>query len=360
MKLHHHACLLIAGVGLLTGIAPAFSQPVSPLIVVSWNMEWLAEQAAMKKGDFWAKCKAKAFANELAASGLPPCSAVAAYGRTAAAYETKKLAPLRAHLARLADEGMDVLAVQEVGSPAALEAVLPQNWRVACFTKTSQAQNIGYAVRANAAFQWQCRQIDELSLPASTGALGKYRPGLEFAAQVGGQSGLKLTLLNIHLKASCSTRDMSSQDHKNALDCATLQRQVPVLEQWMEHQAQSGAAFMIVGDWNRDLSREIAHGRPARTDGSDPSTSPVVRRIRYLWQEINDYTPAGSSMGLAQVDRQPALAAGCHANLDQAAASQGLIDTLHSSSLVGKRLGATLLSAPRVSDHCPMRIELRW
>lgn len=353
---------LLIMLGLLAVGAAVRAQAPPRLQIVSWNMEWLADQATMKQSGFWSKCKAVQFSGETVVNGLPLCSAVAKYGRSAAAYETRKLAPLRARLAELADEGMDVLAVQEVGGAAALEAVLPAGWRVACFTQTTQAQNIGYAVREAPPLplQWECRQLNELSLPASPNGTGRLRPGLELAVRVGGPAGPKVTLLNVHLKASCSTLDMSSLGHKNVQDCATLQRQVPVLESWIQRRADGDEPFMIVGDWNRNLEREIQHGRPARTDGSDPATPAVAGRIRHIWPEINDGAPAGSAMSLVQVDRKPAQASGCHLGLDQAVASQLLLGKLRPQTLVAGRLGATLLPTPSVSDHCPLRADLHW
>lgn len=340
---------------------PAMAQQgASSLTIVSWNLQWLADPAVLKSSGFWARCKAQNFPDRVVVDGLPPCTAVAAHGRTAAAYEARKLAPLRDTLSRLATEGMDVLAVQEVGSPAALQAVLPAGWRVACFSRPLQAQSVGYAVRETSSPTWECSQFDDLSLPPQGAGTGRYRPGLELTAPMGGAEGPKLAILNVHLKASCSIRDMSSAGHDQASDCATLQRQVPMLESWVERQAESGTAFMIVGDWNRDLEREIRHGRPARTDGSAPSTPPIVKRIRYLWPELNDGAPDTSAMSLALVDRKAAMAVGCHANLDQVAVSRSLLARLQPASLAMDRLAASLLPGPPASDHCPLRASLRW
>ncbi len=67
---------------------------------------------------------------------FPPCSSVGAFGRTAGLYEKNKLLPQRKRLVQLAEDGTDVLAVQEVANAAALRAVLPSGWRVECFLNT--------------------------------------------------------------------------------------------------------------------------------------------------------------------------------------------------------------------------------
>jgi len=351
---------LLAALALLILGSTAAAQSAPRLNVVSWNLEWLADLPTMDKHGFWVRCEAKHFSNDTVVKGLPPCSSVGAFGRTAILYETNKLLPLRKRLAQLAEDGMDLLAVQEVADAAALRAVLPSGWRVQCITDTRQAQNLGFAVRESAPIRLDCTDFDELSLPSSPQKAGRLRRGLELVAQVGDADGPKVTILNVHLKASCSSRDMSSKGHNGAEACATLQRQVPVLEAWIERKAEANEPFLVLGDWNRDVEGEIRHGRPARTDGSDPASPSVNKRIRYMWPELNDGAPAASSMRLVRIDRQPASVNGCHARLDQAASSQLLLSRLQEATLINGQLSGSLLPPLGASDHCPVRVDLRW
>ncbi len=343
----------LAGLGTVAG-----AQPAPSLTVVSWNLEWLADTTALRQSGYWARCKKAGFANVTVVPGLPPCKAVGTHGRDEVTYRQRKLDPLKARLTQLAAQGMDVLAVQEVGTPAALEAVLPEGWRVACFTETPQAQNIGYAVRAGSGQAWTCRSIDALSLPPPGQPLGRYRPGLEIATTLGGNPGTTVSILNLHLKASCASTDMSRRDHGFADDCATLQRQVPLLEAWIERQAEAGGAFVVLGDFNRDLEREWSSQLPARTGHSDPASKPIARRIRHLWPEVNDGVPEASRMALANVDRQEGAASGCHTRLDQAVVSQRLMALWAPTAAGDQRPPARLLAAPPVSDHCPLWLRL--
>jgi endonuclease/exonuclease/phosphatase family metal-dependent hydrolase len=351
---------LLVALALLCLGPPAAAQAAPRLNIVSWNLEWLADLPTLEKHDFWARCKANQFSDETVLPGLPSCSSVGAYGRTAASYEAKKLAPLRQRLAQLAEDGMDVLAVQEVANATALRAVLPSGWSVECFTKTRQAQNLGYAVREAAAMRVDCAEFKELALPPSPNKPGSLRRGLELAVQQGGAQGPRVTLLNVHLKAFCARADLSRKGHKGSEACATLQRQVPVLEAWIERKADANEPFVVLGDWNRDLQEEIGHGRPARTDGSDPQSANGGKRIRYIWPEINDRKPVASEMRLVRIDRKPASDSGCHAHLDQAASSQLLLSKLEQTTLSDGEMLGRLLPSSGASDHCPLRIDLRW
>ncbi len=64
----------------------------------------------------------------------------------------------------------------------------------------------------------------------------------------------------------------------------TLSRQVPLLEQWIDAQAQAGRRFAVLGDFNRRISLEQGGARAA--DG----------RQLNLWAEINDADPPGAAL----------------------------------------------------------------
>jgi lytic murein transglycosylase B len=326
-----------------------------PLRLVSWNAEWLADRASLDSANFWTRCSADASGNATLGPELPVCDAYRRYGiHDGKAYEERKLAPTRGTLADLAAQGLDVLAVQEVQNAAALQAVLPPGYRVACTTTRHSPQNLAFVVREALAPVASCREVPALSLEQEAEP-HQLRRGLELTVARGRGA---VVLLNIHLKAGCATGRMDNAD--NAA-CATLQRQVPALEAWVEAQANTGHAFAIVGDFNRDLEAEIRGSYPARTDGSDaasPLTDPA--QVRNLWPEVNDLSPPTSAMDLALVDRNEAHGHHCASQLDQLALSVLLRGQLDPRSLdADGHLPAQLL--PRrdgASDHCPLRAEL--
>jgi acid phosphatase len=331
--------------------------PSARLQVLSWNLSWLADPAVLEASGYWTQCFVPKPPTEPIRPDLPYCDAYTHDGiRSAADYRTRKLEPLRARLTEIAAQGLDVLAVQETQSPAALQAVLPSGYEVACFTTRPDAQNLGFAVRSGSGFQLQCQELRSLSLEDDPSLTHPVRRGLELTIDQGG--GHTLSLLNVHLKAKCVQGPLS--DQKNA-NCLSLQRQVPLLEAWVEAQAARKQPFAIVGDWNRDLEAELSY--PARTDRSDPAgplSSPSL--VQNLWPEIDDATPPESDMDIARVDRTSALVAPrCEKNLDQLVVSRLVEAQLTLDGLQVGRVPAALLPRPAtVSDHCPLRFELRF
>ena len=333
--------------------APA-ARPLATLTLASWNLEWLSDPATLNAADYWNRCRAHGWPNERLRPDLPFCDVYQPAGITSASeYEEKKLKPLRQSLSALSARGLDILAVEEVQNPAALAAILPTGFRVLCFTTRPDAQNVGYAIRITSSISATCREIVPLALETDPEIPRPVRRGLELTATI---NGVGVSLLNVHLKSGCSRGPMDSRTNDA---CMFLQHQAVPLERWIEERANAGRAFMILGDWNRDLNQEIRGRFPARSDGSDPTTPIVPAKVRNLFPEINDGVPRASAMSVAKVDRSAATT-GCFAVLDQLAISDRFKAMLDPSSLrqgqVPARLVAGLAGA---SDHCALEAVLR-
>lgn len=323
---------------------------VGALRLSSWNLEWLADPRELDATGFWRTCEARNWPNEKPGPGLPMCDV---YRRdrifSAADYDALKVRPLRAALAEMATRGLDVLAVQEVRGPAALQAVLPPGYRVACFTTREDAQNIGFAIREAAGLQARCREVRALSLEDDPRAEHRVRRGLELALRLNGRS---VALLNVHLKSGCPGGRL---DNPGNAACPVLRQQVSPLEQWIEGQANAGNAFLIIGDWNRDLEQEVRRRFPARSDGSDPAGPIDPDTVRNLFPEIDDGKPPASAMEVVSVDRSAAGRRGCHANLDQLVVSRSLLVLLDPTLLPGGMPVAMLTRPPgKATDHCSL------
>ncbi len=333
----------------------AFRPRIESLTIASWNLEWLADPAALDAAHFWSICRARGWPDTTIKAGLPYCDAYRAYGiESSADYARRKLMPLRKGLRALAARNVDVLAVEEVQKPSALAAVLPPGYRVACFTTRINAQNVGYAVRIASRLFVKCREIVGLSLERDRAIERPVRRGLELQLTV---NGAHWSLLNVHLKAGCARGRL---DDKSNDACMYLQHQAVPLEGWIETQAGAGRAFAVLGDWNRDLDAEINGRHPARSDGSDPAGPIDPDKVRNLYPEINDGTPAASAMHVARVDRSAAAGGRCHDVLDQLVLSDRLEALLDPGSLDNGRLRAKLVLGPAgASDHCALVAVLR-
>ena len=349
------SCIALFAIALAHTDLPGAADTRHRLTVASWNLEWLADPAALNAAEFWRTCGARGWPNEKLRADLPYCDVYQRNGiQSAADYATRKLAPLRRGLAALAVREVDILAVQEVQRASALAAVLPTGYRVLCFTTRNDAQNIGYAVRIAAGISAACREIAALSLESDTEIPRPVRRGLELKLSV---NGATVSLLNVHLKSGCAYGRMDNAANDA---CIFLQHQAAPLEAWVETQANAGGAFLILGDWNRYLEAEIAGRYPARSDDSDPAGPVVPAHVRNLFPEINDGAPRTSAMSIAAVDRSAAVGGACRDVLDQLVVSDRFKAMLDRRSLTAGQVPARLVLGPRgASDHCALVAAMR-
>lgn len=275
----------------------------------------------------------------------------------------------------------DVFALQEVENESAARRIFPESdWNV-IVTKAEIPQNIGFAIRKNGrAKVVSSKQIDELAQVDDTGH--RVRPGLELTIEVGGK---QLVLLNVHLKASCRSQPISAPTRPSYADdrrweeiqqgCKVMRKQVPQLEAWVEAQTRKQALYMIVGDWNRDLRRDLA--LPARLTEGESAKSPITEatKIGSLLKEISDDEPKGAWLGIAKTEitarkktmkapDQRAYDKVCHDAIDNFALSDALLKALgaNKDSLLatGSDYGAEAygVDKARPSDHCPVTLVL--
>ncbi|WP_228481387.1 endonuclease/exonuclease/phosphatase family protein [Vibrio fluminensis] len=144
-----------------------------------------------------------------------------------------------------------ILAFQEVGDAAALEKLIGDKYtlymsdRALAMNSRLQYDDInqytGFAVRNDATVQ----DVDDFSLlPAQR------HDKLRFASYiiVKPSSDSPIHLLNVHLKARCSGR------YENNRACQTLKLQGEALNQWIREREANVERYMIVGDFNHNLS----------------------------------------------------------------------------------------------------------
>lgn len=230
-----------------------------PLTLATWNLEWMMTPAVF---------------DALA----PDC-----FGRDARPGGGERAIPCdlvpkkrwsEADLARLAafaaTVSADVVALQEVDGEGVAREIFPGH--DFCFTKRRQVQNVGFAIRKGLAHRCN-RDYRALGLPGND-----VRWGADVTIEPG--TPREMRLLAVHLKASCN-RDPLTNGRD---DCRMLQRQVPVLEAWIDRRARAGEAFGVIGDFNRRFDRERASARDAQG------------AIVALWPEIDDGEPAGADL----------------------------------------------------------------
>lgn len=148
----------------------------------------------------------------------------------------------------------DVIALQEIGTKAALDRLFPKDayetlmsprWQSDdaaegqgdVYTAIAVRKGSGVEiVEANPFLELSVLHSDGRPTRAGTGAL------LEF-------NGQEFWFLSVHLKSSCATN--KNIHTSTADDCETLWAQTPLLAAWIQEKRDSGIPFIIAGDFNR-------------------------------------------------------------------------------------------------------------
>jgi endonuclease/exonuclease/phosphatase family metal-dependent hydrolase len=304
-------------------LAAAISIPASAaerLTLATWNLEWMMRPEAFDK------LAPTCFGRGTRAGGdtrAIPCDLLPK-GR----WSEADLERVRAFAATLA---VDVIALQEIDGRDVAEALFPGH--AFCFTQRRGVQNVGFAIRRGLGFRCN-HDYKALGLPEND-----VRWGADLTIEPG--TSREFRLLAVHLKSACNRDPLTEQRD----DCRTLQRQVPVLEAWIDRRADDGDAFGVVGDFNRRFDREREAARDAEGN------------IVALWPEIDDGQPAGADLVNPGLDHG---AIGC----GNGHGERMPIDYL----ILGERLARRLVPGSfrvwdypeggRWPDHCVISVQL--
>jgi endonuclease/exonuclease/phosphatase family metal-dependent hydrolase len=304
-------------------LAAAFACPAAAadrLTFATWNMEW------MMRPQVFDALAAKCYGRDSRPGGDErsiPCD-LAPKGR----WSEGDIERLRGFAAALP---ADVVALQEIDGVDAAREIFPDH--AFCFTKRRHVQNVGFAIRRSVRHRCN-RDYEALGLPEDTvrwGADVTIEPGTPY----------EMRLLAVHLKATCNRDPLTSGRD----DCRLLQRQVPVLEDWIDRRARANDDFGVIGDFNRRFDRE-------REAARDDEGAVVA-----IWPEIDDGDPAGSDLLNPGVEHGTVGCGNGHGK-------RMPIDYL----ILGKRLAGRLVPGSyrvwdypeggRWPDHCVISIEL--
>jgi endonuclease/exonuclease/phosphatase family metal-dependent hydrolase len=303
-------------------LAAALAGPAAAdrLTIATWNLEWMMRPHVFDA--LAAQCHGRGD-RPVGSDRSIPCD-LAPKGR----WSEADLGRIRAFAATLP---ADIVALQEIDGADAAREIFPGH--EFCFTRRRQVQNVGFAVRKGIRFRCN-RDYAALALPEDA-----VRRGADITIEPG--SPREMRLLAVHLKASCN-RDPLTEPRE---DCAILQRQVPVLEEWIDRRARDGAAFGVVGDFNRRFDRERAAARDERG------------AIVALWPEIDDGDPAGADLANPGADHGAVACGNGHGK-------RMPIDYL----ILGERLAGRQVpgsfrawdypAGGRWPDHCVISVEL--
>ena len=181
------------------------------LKIATWNLEWLT---------------LRPLGDPALPSGVAPKT-------------TEAIARLRGYALHL---DADVVAFEEVDGPGMAAKVFPPDRYHIVMVDGTEVQRLGFAIRNGISFS---RNPDLFVLNLRNQGL---RAGADVTLDV---DGALLRLLAVHLKSGCASTKLTRQDDTPA--CAELHRQIPLLQDWIAARAADGEAFILLGDFNRQM-----------------------------------------------------------------------------------------------------------
>ncbi len=271
----------------------------------------------------------------------------------------------------------DVIALQEIGSPAALERIFSsEDYHLIVSDRyvpgsemlPPEERDIFTALaisRATFPKLPDVRTVQAFSIQhvalSRDGSAESIRP-TRSAMQVDFEhEGQKISFLNVHLKSSCHQyplRNVEDQDFftgrafRSRFDCRTLKAQLAILENWIEARHALGHHVVVAGDFNRRLN--LVHRNPTRHED--------------FWAELNDGTPAGLELSKGPEGKDfvcwPNHEKRFEEHIDLIVADNAFLQLF--ASVEFEKLGLGHDDAPeyadwdrkRLSDHCPVLLRL--
>ena len=304
-------------------------------------------------------------------SGAPPVDQAPA--RKPEAY-AEKLKGLRSTVERVIEqEHVAVLAFQEVKSRAVIETVLGKfasRFEI-CVAQHDAFQTIAFAWEKNVTSKpGVCTTHSALAIkdpPNDPAAFRRVRPGLALELTI---NNAPVTFLNVHLKSNCANIVATERYPARLLTdateaCEVINRQVPILEDWIDGIAAKSPRLVWLGDFNRRIDDEAAANiarDQVRTDGSDPAGPNKVSTdgkvaTKYLWQELSDGAPTLHQVPLSTTE------GGCTGfqGLDHIVISDAL-KAINPGTIQSRKVRVD--NAPgqviETSDHCPRVVRLQF
>ncbi len=289
--------------------APANEAPAQnrarPLRVATWNLSWLVTERT-------------AHLNRLAclAGKRPalPCDMALDQAR-----DRSDIAKLKQYARRL---NADVLALQEVESVAAIRQILPHH--AICISTAPALQRVAIAVRPS--LPHRC----DGSWRELAKARGQ-RPGVQLTLFP--EQPQALTLLAVHLKSGCSSAAIAPPANQS---CAALHDQALQLQQWLRLMQQWGRKHLLLGDFNR-----------AGPNAADDFWR-ILGSLQSRWRNA---APPHSFLNC--FPGQPFTAA-----IDHILISDNLLSQVVYESYRKHRYQLDDAMAYRLSDHCPISVEI--
>ncbi|MCP4988260.1 MAG: hypothetical protein GY928_20100 [Colwellia sp.] len=167
----------------------------------------------------------------------------------------------------------DVIALQEVENEAWAKKVFGNDYDYYFSTK-DWVQRVGVAVKKSQGISVQAKEYKALDI-------GRVRNGMDVTLT---RNGNTVRLLAVHLKSGCFTNPLdgnsvkampskTDKEIRRKEACTKLSKQIKPLEQWIDLRASQDVAYVVLGDFNRRFTQDIASNFP---------------EDKGLWQALSD------------------------------------------------------------------------
>ena len=238
----------------------------------------------------------------------------------------------------------DVIALQEVENEQWARKVFGNEYDFYFSTK-DWVQRVGVAVKKSAGIKVIAKEYKALDV-------SRVRHGMDLTLS---RNGKELKLLAVHLKSGCFTDPLdennislmpssSEKEQRRKEACATLSKQIEPLENWVDKQAKDYKAFIVIGDFNRRFSQDIAN---KRTEDQG------------LWQALDD--EGNESLWTPTATKNSACWGGYYKDYIDHIVFNPMAKNMYQQSsfeqLVFKEKYTKALSRS-LSDHCPISVKV--
>ncbi|NQY65619.1 MAG: endonuclease/exonuclease/phosphatase family protein [Alteromonadaceae bacterium] len=248
-------------------------------------------------------------------------------------------------LARYAKKlNADIIALQEVENAEYARQVFGDDYDYYFSTK-DWVQRVGVAVRKSMGYSVKASEYKALDV-------GRVRYGMDIKLTKGSK---EIRLLAVHLKSGCferkldsvsvdSMKNASKREKKEKKACVKLSKQLKPLEKWVDLRAAEGTPYIILGDFNRRFSQDIALNYSENSG---------------LWQAIDD--EHNEDLWTPTLTRNSDCWGGYYKDyIDHIVlgpkAKKRYIENSFNQLVFDQKYTRKLANS--ISDHCPISIEL--
>lgn len=273
---------------------------------------------------------------------------------------------------------LDIVALQEIGSPRAVRRVFPESdyhlvmsdrYRDGDEERPIQQRDIFTGmVFSKQRFPspppvstFSALSIDHVGFNHHGNAIVRPTRSSMVAEFVIADEPVKI--MGVHLKSSCHQWSLdpvvdqsprSGSAYKSRFDCRTLAAQRSVLESWAEQQASLGITTIVLGDFNRRFNM----------------TDDTGAEVDDFWLDLNDGTPYSLALKKGPIGNDeicwPNHSQRYDEHIDFIVYDEALEDLSRVGDIAKVSLGFennpryAQRNRQRLSDHCPVMVTLEW